>query len=220
MVSNISGKNRNDLVAEERIQQPHPASEAEGVGLRLNEIRTQQGWTLKSLAEHSKLNINTLSMIEKGKTIPSVGTLQRLARVLNVPITTLFESDTKPEQIIFTAHDHRPETTCCEALIQNLGKNLQSNGIEPFVVNMPSHAGSGGRSIIHSGFEFAYCLSGKVLYHIQEVEYPLEAGDSLVFAAKLPHRWENILEGESQMILVLTPGDELQSQGKVHFHGA
>jgi quercetin dioxygenase-like cupin family protein len=83
---------------------------------------------------------------------------------------------------------------------------------------MQKNAGSGGRTIIHSGFEFAYCMSGKVMYRIEEIEYPLAVGDSIVFAAQLPHRWENIYDGESQIILVFTPGEQFQSQGKSHFH--
>jgi transcriptional regulator with XRE-family HTH domain len=216
MSTNVLGKNHNSDMAEidAEIDQS-----TDIVGLRLSEIRAQRGWTLKTLAEHSKLNMNTLSMIENGKTSPSIGTLQRIARTLDVPITALFEMGEKPEQIIFTAHDHRPETTCCEALIQNLGKDLKSSAIEPFVVTMQPHAGSGGRTIIHSGYEFAYCMNGKILYRIEEIEYPMVAGDSLVFAAKLPHRWENAHDGESQMMLVLTPGEQFQSQGDVHFHG-
>jgi transcriptional regulator with XRE-family HTH domain len=157
-------------------------------------------------------------MIENGKTSPSVGTLQRLAKALEVPITDFFESSEKSQRIIFTSHDHRPESTCCEALIQNLGMDLNSSAIEPFIVTMQKNAGSGGRTIIHSGFEFAYCLSGKVLYRIEEMEYPLAPGDSIVFAAQLPHRWENIFDSESQIILVFTPGEQPQTLGKSHFH--
>lgn len=206
-----------DFITKESALSSDRGFEDEMVGEKLLEIRAQRGWTLKSLAERSKLNINTLSMIEKGKTSPSIGTLQRLARALEVPITAFFESGKETNRIIFTAHDHRPESSCCQALIQNLGKDLDSNALESFVVTMPENAGSGGRNIIHSGFEFAYCLSGKILYRIEENEYPLTAGDSIVFAAQMPHRWENIDDGESQIILVLTPADQFQAQGKSHF---
>jgi transcriptional regulator with XRE-family HTH domain len=187
------------------------------VGARLREIRTRQGWTLKKLAEHSKLNINTLSMVEKGKTSPSVGTLQQLARALNVPITAFFESDVDTRQIIFTAHDHRPESTCCHAVIHNLGKDIRNASIEPFLISMEIDAGSGGRTIVHTGLEFAYCLSGKVQYIIEENIYPMSPGDSIVFEAHIPHRWENIHKGESEMLLVISPADHNDEPGGRHF---
>lgn len=194
--------------------------ENNAVGQRIREIRTQHDWTLKTLAEHTQLNINTLSMIENGKTSPSVGTLQRLARALDTPIASFFEDGKASRPIIFTAHDQRPESTCCQALIQNLGKDLEDTTLEPFVVRMHKDAGSGGRTLEHNGYEFAYCLSGEILYVIEEIEYVLSPGDSLLFAANLPHRWENISDAESQMILVMTPIGKHLEQSPSHFrHG-
>jgi transcriptional regulator with XRE-family HTH domain len=192
-------------------------AEEEFVGEKIHEIRTQRGWTLKKLANKSKLNINTLSMVEKGKTSPSIGTLQRLARALDVSITSFFSSSDLSTQIVFTAHHNRPEATCCHALIQNLGKDLKDNAIEPFIITMEKNAGSGGRTLVHTGFEFAYCLSGEILYLIEEMEYPMSAGDSIVFPAQLPHRWENTYKGESQMIIVFTPVSQNSAQSKTHF---
>jgi transcriptional regulator with XRE-family HTH domain len=221
MSTKTSTKNNNDILAISVAGKGTLPVEREPVdalvGVKIREIRTRRGWTLKSLAEHSKLNINTLSMIEKGKTSPSIGTLQRLARALEVPIITFFESDVISKPIIFTAHDHRPEATCCHALIQNLGKDLKNGAIEPFIITMPKYAGSGGRMIVHTGLEFAYCLSGKIQYIINEIEYPMTAGDSIVFEAHIPHRWENIHDGESQIILVLSPADQHDEPGKRHF---
>ena len=76
---------------------------------------------------------------------------------------------------------------------------------------------SGERMIVHTGHEFVYCLSGRVLYTIDEIEYALEPGDSVVFEAHLPHRWQNIYEGESKIILVLYPLDQREETGGRHF---
>jgi transcriptional regulator with XRE-family HTH domain len=187
------------------------------VGIKVHDLRLRRGWTLKNLAEHSRLNINTLSLIEKGKTSPSVGTLQQLAMALEVPINAFFESDVTSKRILFTNHARRPEKNCCHATIQNLGKDLKNKAIEPFVVRMEKNAGSGGRMIVHTGIEFAYCLSGKIQYIIEEVQYPMEPGDSLVFEAHLPHSWENIHTGESEMLLVITPADHNDAPGGRHF---
>ncbi len=187
------------------------------VGARIREIRTHHGLTLKKLAELSKLNINTLSMVEKGKTSPSVGTLQQLSRALEVPINAFFESNETSKKIIVTPHDRRPATTCCNAVIQNLGKDLKNNAIEPYVISMEKDAGSGGRMIVHTGLEFAYCLSGNIQYIIGEQEYPMAPGDSIVFEAHIPHRWENIHSGDSHMILVISPSDHQDEPGGRHF---
>ncbi|MCE1252519.1 MAG: helix-turn-helix domain-containing protein, partial [Anaerolineae bacterium] len=71
------------------------------VGMKLRYLRNQKGFSLRVLAERSGLNINTLSLVENGKSSPSVSTLQQLARALEVPITSFFESEPQEKQIVF-----------------------------------------------------------------------------------------------------------------------
>lgn len=187
------------------------------VGMKIRELRNQQNLSLRVLAELSGLNINTLSLVENGKSSPSVGTLQQLARALKVPISAFFESEPVSKRVVFTGHSQRPEATFSNARMQNLGKDLANHAIQPFVVTLEPGAGSGERLIVHTGHEFVYCLSGKVLYLIDEMEYALEPGDSVVFEAHLPHQWKNIGESLSQIILILYPADQKDESGGRHF---
>lgn len=187
------------------------------VGIKIRTLRNDRGFSLRIMAERSGLNINTLSLIENGKTSPSVGTLQQLAKGLAVPITAFFESEPISKQVVFTPHINRPCTTFGHTHMENLGKDLCFNMVQPFVVTLEPGAGSGDQLIVHTGHEFVYCLSGKVRYTIDEVDYSLEPGDSVVFEAHLPHRWRNIYNGESQLILVLYPVDQREEPGGRHF---
>ena len=63
------------------------------VGKNLRDLRNRRGLSLRALAERSGLNVNTLSLVENGKSSPSVGTLQQLAQALDAPITTFFETE-------------------------------------------------------------------------------------------------------------------------------
>jgi transcriptional regulator with XRE-family HTH domain len=187
------------------------------VGLKIRELRNQREFSLRKLAERSGLNINTLSLIENGKSSPSVGTLQQLARALEVPITAFFESEPVSKRVVFTGHDHRPGATLNNAHMQNLGKDLVENAVQPFIVTLDQGAGSGERMIVHTGHEFVYCLKGRVSYIIDQREYSFEPGDSVVFEAHLPHQWKNTGEGQSQIILVLYPADQHEELGGRHF---
>lgn len=187
------------------------------VGMKIRELRNRREFSLRKLAERSGLNINTLSLVENGKSSPSVGTLQQLARALEVPMTAFFESEPVSTRVVFTGHNRRPEATFSNAHMQNLGKDLAGNAVQPFVVTLESGAGSGERMIVHTGHEFVYCLSGKVLYIIDEIDYSLEPGDSVVFEAHLPHQWKNIDEKQSQIILILYPADQREEPGGRHF---
>lgn len=188
-----------------------------GVGQQLRALRMAHQLTIRGLAERSGLAVNTLSMIENDKTSPSVSTLQQLARALGEPITAFFATEAQQKPVVYARSQQRPrarmETTCLEYL----GKDLAGSAVQPFVVTLDLGAGSGTRLIVHTGHEFVYCLSGKVLYTIADQPYLLEPGDSLVFESHLQHRWQNVDAGPSQIILVLYPADLRDTPTEHHF---
>jgi transcriptional regulator with XRE-family HTH domain len=94
------------------------------VGQRLREIRQKQGFSIRALAARSGLAINTLSMIENGRTSPSVSTLQILARVLEVPIAVFFEQEAVEKKVVFVPRNLRPAVTVDTTRLEHLGKDL------------------------------------------------------------------------------------------------
>jgi len=189
------------------------------VGRRLRNLRTRHGFSLRALAVRSGLNVNTLSLVENGKSSASVSTLHQLALALDVPISAFFESEPTAQRVVFTQADQRPQTAFGSTLMQNLGKDLAGSAVQPFVVTLKRGMGSGDQMIVHTGHEFVYCLSGSIRYQIDEHEYNLKTGDSLVFESHLPHCWENIGEETAQILLVLFPSDEREEMGGRHFLG-
>jgi transcriptional regulator with XRE-family HTH domain len=187
------------------------------VGERLRDLRQQKNLSVRALASLSGLAINTLSMIENGRTSPSVSTLQILARALEVPIAAFFEQAAVEKKIVHVRKEQRPIVTVDTTRLEHLGKDLAGNAVQPFVVTLQPGSGSGHSLIVHTGHEFVYCLSGQVLYSIEEETYLLEAGDSIVFESHLPHRWENTGTGPAQVILVLIPADVRDAPAERHF---
>ena len=187
------------------------------VGQRLRDLRQQKDLSIRALATRSGLAINTLSMIENGKTSPSVSTLQILAQALEVPITAFFEQETVKKQVVYGKHQQRPIVAVNTTHLEHLGKDLAGNAVQPFVVTLHPGSGSGQDQIVHTGHEFVYCLNGRVRYEIAGDIYWLEAGDSLVFESHLPHRWQNEDADLAQVILVLIPADERDTPADRHF---
>lgn len=196
----------------------HNTNSAEGiVAQRLRELRNRKGLSLRVLAELSGLNINTLSLIENEKSSPSVSTLQQLAMALDEPIAAFFESESSEKQVVYTPADSRPYAVFGGTQMQNLGKDLAGNVVQPFFVTLEAGMGSGNRMIVHTGHEFVYCLQGTIRYEINEKIYMLSRGDSLVFEAHLPHRWGNDGKDLAQILLLLYPSDQREQLGGRHF---
>ncbi len=62
------------------------------LGARVRELRLQRGLTLKALGSRADLSHPFLSQLERGLARPSVGSVERIARALDVPVTALWAS--------------------------------------------------------------------------------------------------------------------------------
>lgn len=196
-----------------------PVHEPVNVGENLRRLREERGITIRELAEQSGLAINTLSMIENGHSSPSVSTLQQLAAALQIPITAFFETPVAPRSVAYVRRDCRPRAAIDFGMLEDLGAGSLIIPVEPFVVTLDPNASSGNSEIVHTGYEFVYCLEGRIVYTIDHFNYLLEPGDSLLFEAYLPHCWQNLSPGPSRTIMVLYPTDERDQPTARHFLG-
>jgi transcriptional regulator with XRE-family HTH domain len=187
------------------------------VGSRLRALREERDWSLRELAEKSGLALNTVSLIENAKTSPSVSTLQRLALALSVPITAFFETDIPRNSVVHLTPGRRPRAAFAHGTLEDLGAGLAHRAVEPLVVALEPHTDSGPHTIVHTGYEFVYCLEGRLTYTIGDHAYVLEPGDSLLFESHLPHRWQNDGAQRSRAILVLFPTDVHDRPTERHF---
>lgn len=161
------------------------------VGNRLRQLRESRNVSMRTLATMSGLSANALSMIERGKTSPSVSTLYRIAGALTVPVTDFFSPEESRKKIVFLKADERTRIPFLRGLWEGLGGEQFTGKAMPFMLTLENGASSGPANMAHSGHEFVYCLRGQLDYQIEGQLYQLEAGDSLLFAAQLKHRWHN-----------------------------
>jgi len=172
------------------------------IGPSLRALRKQRGLSLRALAALCGLSANTISLVERGKTSPSVATLHRLATALGVSMPFFFE-EKEQRDVVFVKADRRARTRSDSVIMENLGSGLRDQTMEPLLVSLQPGAGSGDEPIVHLGHEFVFCLEGEIEYKIRGHRYLLAAGDSLIFEAHLPHRWRNTGDSSSTILLIL-----------------
>jgi len=187
------------------------------VGTRVRKLREEQGLSIRALAEKSGLAVNTLSLIENGKTSPSVSTLQQLALALDVHITAFFDTGIPRKSIVYTRAGQGVCATFDHGTVEDLGVGLIDRTIETFIFTMEPNVGSGPNPIVHSGQEFVFCLEGRIAYMVEDHTFLLEPGDSLTFEAHLPHRWHNVNTKCSKAILVFCSFDVRDRACELHF---
>jgi transcriptional regulator with XRE-family HTH domain len=172
------------------------------VGARVKALREQRGLSMRGLARLCGLSPNAISLIERGASSPSVSTLHRIATALKVPITAFFEGPDEKAQMIVSRAGARPYTGNIQVMLESLGSGLEGQSLEPFVVTLEPGAGSGNPVMIHDGHELVYCLQGEVEYEVAGKSCRLTAGDSVLFEARLEHRWHNAGSEPTKFLLV------------------
>lgn len=193
-------------------------SQESHVGQRVRQLRIEHGWSIRGLAEASGLSSNTLSLIEHGKISPSVSTLHRAAQALGVAITAFFDAPPPRRQVVFTAAATRTREWFAHGAVEDLAAGFASRTLYPCLVTLAPHTeGSGADPVVHTGYEFVYCLQGRVVYTVDGQRYLLTPGDSLLLESHLPHRWQNEDETPARMLLVLAPTDDRDRPTQRHF---
>lgn len=186
------------------------------VGNRLRELRDRRNISMRGLAQKSGLSANALSMIERGKTSPSVSTLYKLADALGVPITEFFNQPLEKDQVVFIKADARTHVPFSRGLMEALGGEQFVGAVTPFLLTLESGASSGPHRMVHTGHEFVFCLRGKLEYMVENRYYELEAGDSLLFAAQLSHTWRNNSGNVTNALIIISDHAENERPLVVH----
>jgi len=186
------------------------------VGVRLRELRQERGMSMRALARASGLSTNALSMIERARTSPSVSTLYKVADALDVPITAFFRQAPPKQEVVFRKGNERSHINFPRGKWEGLGGEVFVGGLEPFVLTLESGASSGPFGMAHCGDEFVLCLSGQLEYQVEDQQFLLEPGDSLILAAQQRHRWRNPGKTISKALVVLTCADQGERPSEFH----
>ncbi|WP_419551809.1 helix-turn-helix domain-containing protein [Candidatus Poriferisodalis sp.] len=190
------------------------ASESDSVdiallGQRIRLVRTDLGMTLADVARETGLSTGFLSQVENGLTNVSLGALYRIAGALKITAPELLAQGAEPI-VSVVRRDEGVWRSADEADPPQLARMLTSTPRRRMEIR-ECVVPPGFRSDpawTHAGDEILYVLEGTVSVELEGhgVE-TLEAGDTMVFVANVPHRW---IGGDSEArllnIVVLLPG--------------
>lgn len=191
--------------------------EPPNVGIRVQSLRERLGLSMRGLAELCGLSPNTISLIERGATSPTVSTLHRLATALRVPISAFFEKPGDEARVIHSRPGERSFSGSTSVVLESLGSGLEAQNLQPFLVTLAPGADSGPGAMSHGGHELVYCLKGVLEYVIEGQSYALDAGESLLFQASLPHHWRNP-GSEPSVFLLAFQADVPNEPVEQHLH--
>jgi transcriptional regulator with XRE-family HTH domain len=167
------------------------ASTLAAIGVRMRELRQARRMTLQALAAHTGLSPSMLSLVERGRASPSIGSLVVIASALGVTMSDLIVLEPPPEErIVVRASDqHAVETA--QHVVRRLLREDRSRGVSIAINEYAPHTGSAEKPVTHDGFEYGYVLEGKLTVEVDGVAYQLGQGDLIAYSSRRPHRFWN-----------------------------
>ncbi len=165
------------------------------IGAKIKEIRENKGLSLQELAKLTGYSAAILSQIENHLEAPSLGTLLKIARALNVKIGVFFGKEEKDSfTIVRKGEGENIARFASKDGITRYGYTYKSLGIgkgnrkmEPFIVILEPETVKNEKPYAHEGEEFIYVLEGKIEVTLGENKDILEPGDSIYYDSSIPH---------------------------------
>lgn len=180
------------------------------IGRQVRAYRKKKELTVADLSEGTGLSIGMLSKIENGNTSPSLTTLQTLANVLSVPLTSFFHDFEEAREAVHTkagegVEQNREGTRANHQynLLGHIGANSSGVIVEPYLISLDAKSDV-FPTFQHGGIETIYMLEGEVDYRHGDDVFPLKPGDTLFFDADAPHGPEVLVKLPARYLSIIS----------------
>lgn len=178
------------------------------IGLRIKNLRTDKKYTLKYISENTGLSIGFLSQLERGLTSIAIDSLNKIAKVLDVELSTFFDTETKTNDAhIVRRYEQKPTVVNPKIIEYSLSNHVTDFETLPRLVEvMPASQDDGELELYtHDGEEFIYVLEGTLTLQIEDDIYELYPGDSAHVHSDVPHNWKNTTSNVVRFLTVHSP---------------
>ncbi|MGE4239076.1 helix-turn-helix domain-containing protein [Ramlibacter sp.] len=184
------------------------ASLAEGFGQRIAALRLLNAQSLEDVASRAGLTKSYLSKLERGVSQPSIATVLKLAKAFGVPSGRLLGDSGAPTDIVVVKKGERIPFSRTAGRAGYVYEAIAAHGADkrmtPFIMRPPLASSERLDLVTHAGEELVFVISGRLELIFKDRRFVLEAGDSVYFAAALPHRSRSLGRTRAEALVVVS----------------
>lgn len=177
----------------------------DSLGLRLKNLRQRRGLSQRKLAQIASVSNATVSLIEHGRTDPSMGLLRKILDSLGVSFAEFFAADTRTAEKYFYSRNELSEIGSGPISYLQVGSNLSEGQLQILYERYNPGADTGQSMLSHDAEEGGIVLQGRLEVTVGQQVQVLTTGDAYRFDSRLPHRFRNSGKDECIVVSACTP---------------
>jgi len=177
----------------------------ENIGVGLKTLRTRHGLSQRRLAVLSGVSNATISLIEHGRTDPSMGLLKRVLDAMGVSFAEFFASQGSAKEKVFYSVDDLSEIGAGPISYRQVGGDLLGARLQILHERYRPGADTGQSMLSHEAEEGGIILQGRLEVTVGNQVRTLSPGDAYRFDSRLPHRFRNTGSEDCIVVSACTP---------------
>ncbi len=175
------------------------------LGLRIRSLRKARRLTLRDVSERAGVTESFLSQVERDVTSPSIATVHRIARALDLSIAQLFAEVADAGRVVRREARRRVEYPGLKAVDEFLTSNMAGR-LQVILSTIEPGGGTGAEPYTHdSDEEVVVVLAGVLDLWVGDEHYVLRDGDTITFPSRIPHWNVNRGSAPATVLFCLTP---------------
>jgi len=162
----------------------------ESIGSRMRAAREELGMSIRDVALATGLSAGMVSLVERGKASPSVGTIVAITDALGLSMASLFSSGVAQTSPVVRRSEQEVHATA-DGMTRRLVVSEPALGIEISEHEYEPGGCSAPVATHHGGYECGMVTSGSLCVEVDGQQYQLKRGDAIRFPSTTPHRFIN-----------------------------
>ena len=174
------------------------------VGQRVRLARFRRDMTLKEVAARAGMSATHISEIERGKTSPTIGALQKIARALDER-SSRFVEERPARDAILIKRDQRERMFTCDCDGHTISFQMLT-GDGPWatthLIRLVAASGEKCRRAAAQGEMVILCTAGMFRVTVGEESHVLRDGDTIQFPLETGYTTENLGDDKGELLAI------------------
>ena len=180
------------------------------IGEKIRALRLKKSMGLVEMGKHTGLSAALLSKIERGKLIPTLPTLLRIAMVFSVGLEFFFDHNRNRRlvEVVRRAErkrfPERPGADDSAYWFESLDFKASERKLNSFYSEFTCVPVEKLKPHQHQGVEMLFLIEGALTVKIGGEDYELAGGDAIYFDGSIPHYYHRTNQEGNCRALVVT----------------